>query len=92
MYHHCPNCNLKYERAPGYFLGSAYINYGATAVLVTLLYINLHFFARMSNQVLAAPLGLFCVLFPLFFFRIARSLWLGMDFYFDVTGFQSDED
>ena len=92
MYQHCPNCNLKYERAPGYFLGSAYINYAVTAVLVTLLYVSLHFFARLSNAALAVPLGLFCLLFPLAFFRIARSLWLGMDFYFDVTGFQSDKD
>jgi len=83
---------LKYERAPGYFLGSAYINYGATAVLVTLLYVSLHFFARLSNAVLAVPLGLFCVAFPLAFFRIARSLWLGMDFYFDVTEFEPDND
>ena len=25
----------------------------------------------------------FCVLFPLWFFRYARSLWLGFDYYFD---------
>ena len=26
MYAHCPNCNLKYEQDPGYFLGATYIN------------------------------------------------------------------
>jgi hypothetical protein len=25
----------------------------------------------------------FCLLFPLWFFRYARSLWLGLDYYFD---------
>ena len=31
----CANCHLRYEREPGYFLGSIYINYGLTALLVT---------------------------------------------------------
>ena len=33
---HCSHCKLKYERAPGYFLGSIYINYGLTAWAITI--------------------------------------------------------
>jgi uncharacterized protein (DUF983 family) len=34
----CAHCRLKFEREPGYYLGSIYINYGLTAVLMTLGY------------------------------------------------------
>jgi uncharacterized protein (DUF983 family) len=28
MWQSCPNCGLKFEREPGYFLGAMYISYG----------------------------------------------------------------
>ena len=31
----CESCGLKFEREPGYFLGSIYFNYGVTAAIVT---------------------------------------------------------
>jgi hypothetical protein len=92
MYPHCPNCKLKYERAPGYFLGSAYINYGLTAAILTAAYVGLHFVAGYDNRTLFWPLLAFCVGFPLFFFRYARSLWLAMDCYFDAEEFESPAD
>ena len=92
MHAACSSCRLKYERAPGYFLGSAYINYGATAIAVTVGYLMLHVGVRLSNRELAAPLAGFCMLFPLFFFRYARSLWLAMDYFLDPNGFPSDKE
>jgi uncharacterized protein (DUF983 family) len=92
MHATCSSCKLKYERAPGYFLGSAYINYGATAIAVTVGYLSLHVGARLSNRALAGPLAGFCMLFPLFFFRYARSLWLALDYFLDPDGFPSDKE
>lgn len=92
MHAKCELCEFKYERAPGYFLGSTYINYGLTAVSMTILYVALHYGAGLTNKQLAVPLVTYCVLFPLLTFRYSRALWLGMDCYFDSTGFQSDPD
>ena len=92
MHERCPECGLKYERAPGYFLGSTYVNYGATAILLTIAYMGLHFGAGFSNRELALPLAAFCVVFPLFLFRYARSYWLAMDCYFDPTGFDPEQE
>jgi len=89
---HCTNCRLKYERDPGYFLGSAYINYGLTAVLLTALYLWLSFGLGYENRTLFAPLLTFVVVFPLLFFRYARALWLGMDCYLDRTGDHADDE
>ena len=43
MHETCAHCHLKFEREPGYFLGSIYINYGITALIVTVGWITLRF-------------------------------------------------
>lgn len=91
MYEVCPNCKLKYERGPGYFLGSAYINYGLLAFIVTGTFIGLRFGAGIPRETLIVPLVVFCVVWGLFFFRYARALWLSMDYYFDVEGFKEPD-
>lgn len=83
MYPECDNCGLKYEREPGYFLGSIYINYGLTAVLVTMFYFALFFSGVVTPQAALWIVTGFALVFPLWFFRYARSLWLGFDHYWD---------
>jgi uncharacterized protein (DUF983 family) len=81
----CDWCGLKYEREPGFFLGSVYINYGLTAVLTTILYLSLFAADVATPQTLLWCLTAFCLLFPIWFFRYARSLWLALDQYWDPT-------
>lgn len=92
MYPACPHCGLRYERAPGYFLGSAYVNYGFVALTLTAMYMGLHFGAGISNEWLAGPLLAYCLIVPMVLFRFARSWWLAMDCYFDPTSFAESED
>ena len=75
----CAHCGLTFDREPGYFLGSIYFNYGATAGLVTTTYFAGFFFTTIPNEWLLAGLAVVCVVFPLWFFRYARALWLGFD-------------
>ncbi len=86
MHHHCSHCGFVFERAPGYFLGSTYINYGVTAGLTTATYVILRFGWGMSKELLLPAMLVFCVAFPLAFFRLARSLWLALDCCFDPAG------
>lgn len=92
MHAKCEHCGLRYERAPGYFLGSAYVNYGIIALTLTVMYMGLHFGAEISNQTLAVPLVIYFTVTPLILFRYARSWWLAMDCYFDPTSFAESED
>ncbi len=73
MYPMCPWCELKYERAPGYFLGSIYINYGVTALLVTASYFALFFSGIVSPEAAVWIVAAFAVLFPICFFRYAPA-------------------
>jgi hypothetical protein len=81
----CSHCSFKFEREPGYFLGSTYLNYGATAVILLFLYPTLRFGFGYTNQQMAPWLAGLCVAFPLWFFRYARALWLAMDCQFDKS-------
>lgn len=85
MYPSCDRCGLKFQREPGYFLGSIYFNYGLTALLVTVAYFVGYFGTSLAPAYLLWGLTAFCLFFPLWFFRYARSLWLGWDHYFDPT-------
>ena len=91
MHERCSACQLKYERSPGYFLGSTYINYGQTSLTMSAAYLILHFGYDVQKEWLAPPLAVYCVLWPLFWFRYARSLFLAFDCYFDASDFESED-
>src|SRR5215471_19264363 len=83
MHKQCPHCGVLFEREPGFFLGSIYINYGLTALIVAIAYPVLLFKANVpKGQLLAGSLA-FTILFPVLLFPWARSLWLGFDQWHD---------
>jgi uncharacterized protein (DUF983 family) len=85
MNQRCPECGLLFDRAPGYYLGSTYINYGITALIITVFFIAGRFYFNISGSLLLWPLFAFCVIFPLLIFRQARALWLALDCQFDQS-------
>ena len=88
----CPDCDLKLERSPGYYLGATYINYGLTAVLLVISYLVMHIGFDLTNQELTIPMLLICVLVPLASFRQARALWLALDCLIDKSVLLGEED
>lgn len=83
MHERCSACGIKFEREAGFFLGSIYFNYGLTAAVVAIAYPILLFKGIVGEQTLLwSALG-FVALFPIWFFRYARSLWLVFDQYWD---------
>jgi hypothetical protein len=79
MHATCSSCGTRYEREPGFFLGSIYINYGLTSLIVAIAYPVLLFGNGVDERLLLLGSLAFALLFPLLFFRHARSLWLGFD-------------
>ena len=79
----CNHCGFRFERSPGYWLGSIYVNYGLTALVVTGAYFALFFSEAVSQTATLWILTAYCVLFPLWFFRFARAIWIAFDVYFD---------
>jgi uncharacterized protein (DUF983 family) len=83
MYDRCSDCQFRFERSPGYWLGSIFVNYGLTALIVTATYFALFFTEALPEVWIVRLLLAFCILFPLWFFRYARSIWISIDLYFD---------
>lgn len=79
----CTSCGRKFDRAPGYLLGSIYFNYGVTAVLVVAIYFGCYFTELLTGKQLLILLTAMIVIFPLWFFRYARALWIAFDELFD---------
>ncbi|MEM8945629.1 MAG: DUF983 domain-containing protein [Planctomycetota bacterium] len=79
----CESCGRKFDREPGYLLGSIYFNYGLTALIVVLMYFAMYFTDTLSNNGRLTVLGIFSLLFPLWFLRYARALWIAFDEKFD---------
>lgn len=79
----CENCGRKFDREPGYLLGSIYFNYGVTALLVVVMYFAMYFTDTFTNNARLVVLAAFSILFPLWFFRYARALWISFDERFD---------
>ena len=75
----CESCGLDIRKNPGYYLGSTYVNYGVTTVLLMVSYISLRFGVGIEREILVPPFVVFLIVFPLGFFRYARALWLAMD-------------
>jgi uncharacterized protein (DUF983 family) len=79
MHPNCPHCGVKFEREPGFFLGSIYINYGLTTLIAATVYPVLLFNKIVPETPLLAATLAFVIAFPLLLFPWARSLWLGFD-------------
>ena len=76
----CSNCGFKFEREPGYFVGAMYINYGATVFIAFGGYFALDFLTPIPFLHNFTLWIVFSGLFPAFFFRYSRSLWLSFDY------------
>ncbi|MFO0867512.1 MAG: DUF983 domain-containing protein [Pirellulales bacterium] len=79
----CEACGTRFEREAGFFLGSIYFNYGLTALVVAIGYPVLLFTRTLGETKLLVLTLAFTLLFPMWFFRYARALWLGFDQFMD---------
>lgn len=78
----CPACGLRFEREQGYFVGAIYLNFAATVLIAIPGYLALYA-AGLSLGLQLVVVGALCLIFPLWFFRYSKSLWMAMDYFFD---------
>jgi uncharacterized protein (DUF983 family) len=77
----CPLCGLRFERAQGYFVGAIYINYAVTSVIAIAGYLLLWRYTGLSTTQQLVLWGAFGVVFPIWFFRYSRGLWLALEYW-----------
>ena len=83
MERQCSLCGLIFERAQGYFVGAIYINYGVSSVIALGGFFLLWSRFDLPTGVQFAIWVPFLLIFPLWFFRYSRSLWLALEYFFN---------
>lgn len=83
MHERCSECGYNFQREDGFYLGAIYFNYGLTALMITIAFPVLTLTKVLSQKETLALCFAFVFVFPMFFFRYARSLWLGFDEFMD---------
>jgi uncharacterized protein (DUF983 family) len=78
MHTRCPDCDLVFEREPGYFVGAMYISYALALLAVAPVYLVLTFMHIAFATIITALVVQLTVLSPLLF-QYARVLWLHID-------------
>ena len=82
----CDQCATSFVREDGFYIGSIYINYGVTSLIVAISFPLLLFNGVATNNQLLWGAAAFVFTFPVWFFRYARSLWLAFDQLCDPQG------
>jgi len=75
----CALCGLRFERAQGYFVGAIYINYAVTTLIAVGGFFLLWGEFGLSTRAQLLVLVPIVIVFPLWFFRYSRSLWLALE-------------
>jgi uncharacterized protein (DUF983 family) len=75
----CAVCDLRFERAQGYWIGAIYVNYAVTTTIAVAGFFMLWAWTALSTAAQLAIWVPFCVLFPLWFFRYSRAVWLAVE-------------
>jgi uncharacterized protein (DUF983 family) len=75
----CSRCGYSYQREPGFYFGSIYINYGVTAVGTILLYALMVLGLGTTHEIALAVSLVVAVMLPVLFFRWARAFLLALD-------------
>jgi len=76
---HCPNCNLKFEREPGFFYGAMYVSYALTVALWVAVAVAFFVLSESIDPWLfmIVGIGLLLILLP-GIYRLSRVIWLTM--------------
>jgi uncharacterized protein (DUF983 family) len=77
----CALCGLRFERAQGYWVGAIYVNYALTVTIAIGGYFVLWTRFGLSTTLQFVIWIPFLLVFPLWFFRYSRSVWLALEFY-----------
>lgn len=83
----CPACGVIFERDGGEVTGAMAINITLT-MFIAIMGSAMTFFTRISPMLLLSVLSVVTVLFPLWFYRYSRALWVGVIY---LTGSMFEE-
>ena len=77
---HCTNCGERFEREPGQWFGSIYVNLGLTLGLASAGYLLLQMLTSLTTSQQLQIWTTVAVTGPFAFYRLSKGLWISMVF------------
>ncbi|MCB0562834.1 MAG: DUF983 domain-containing protein [Phaeodactylibacter sp.] len=81
----CPHCEQDFMPEPGFYFGAMFISYIFTAWFCILFVLFVHWVLGWSTAASFGALIAICAIFFVYFFRLARSIWLNINFKYDPS-------
>ncbi len=77
MNKHCPSCNFKFEKEPGFFYGAMYVSYALTVAQIVGTFVICQFFFNdlFDARILPFMIGVIFIMSPINF-KLSRVLWM----------------
>ena len=75
MHSHCTNCGYRFEKEPGYFIGSLYVSYALAVAELLTLFIIIHPLFNSVYWILSIMITVL-ILLSFFNFRNSRTIWI----------------
>lgn len=88
---YCPKCGLNYYREPGFYYGAMFIAYGLSAGVFFVIGLIMTFGFGIDFNLAIIAILIVGALFFIYFFRLARSVWIHMFVKYDPECLVSDE-
>lgn len=79
----CKVCRLRFEREEGYWTGAIYVNLITTQFLIVGGLFVMMFGTDLGLWTQISILAVVGLVFPIGFYPFSKSIWLGMDYYFN---------
>ncbi|MCH2082645.1 MAG: DUF983 domain-containing protein [Saprospiraceae bacterium] len=85
MRERCPHCNLDFFPQPGYYYGAMFISYIFTGFFCLGFIMFFHWVLDWSMGASFGLLISICAIFFVFVFRLARSIWININYSYDPS-------
>lgn len=79
MHERCPECGLKFDREPGYFLGAMYFSYVLMAIPAVIVYLWISRHSRWASDWMLLYTALITLPLVPPITRFSRVLWIYFD-------------
>lgn len=85
MREYCPHCNFNFYPEPGYYYGAMFISYIFTGWFCIGFIAFFHWVLGWSTATSFALLIAVCALLFVYIFRLARAIWLNINYKYDPS-------
>lgn len=76
---HCPNCNLKYSREPGFYYGAMYVAYALGVALFVTLWVSFNlFFVDVATWVQITVITLASIFLAPYNYALSKIIWANL--------------